>query len=70
MKNLQQTVTEYTKSTGITKDALAKKVGCGRTSFYMKLRGTSDLSLEEGYKLSRELGCTVDELCQMAGVTE
>ena len=65
MKSLQQFVSDYVEQNGTTKDALAKQVGIGRTSFFSKLRGSSEFSLAEAYRLSRQLGCTLDDLHAM-----
>ncbi|HAM15890.1 MAG TPA: transcriptional regulator [Eggerthellaceae bacterium] len=65
MNRIQDCVTDYVVKNGTTKDALAEKVEIGRTSFFSKLRGTSEFSLSEAYRLSRELGCSMDDLYKM-----
>ena len=68
MKSIQEAVSDYIASTNTTKDAFAKELGFKRSAFYMKLRGDSEFSLSEAYRLSRALGCTVDELYAMTQV--
>lgn len=63
--SIQEAVTEYVKQSGTTKDAIAKQLGIGRTTLYSKMRGSQEFTISEGYKLSRIIGCTVDELYEM-----
>lgn len=65
MKSIQQCVSDYVSLNNTTKDALAKQVGIGRTSFFSKLRGTSEFTLGEAYRLAKQLGCTTDEIYLM-----
>lgn len=63
--NIKQFVDDYVRNNDTTKEALAEKAEIGRTSFFSKLRGASEFSLSEGYRLSRILGITIDELYEM-----
>lgn len=65
MTTIQEAVEAYIAETNSTKEALAKKLGMGRTSLFSKLRGASEFSLEEAYLLSRELEVTLDQLYAM-----
>ena len=65
MDGIQKAVNEYTARTGVTKEALAEKLGIGRTSLFLKLRGTSEFSLSEAHKLAKELGISLDDLCDL-----
>lgn len=62
---LQQAVSDFVRENSMTKDTLAQSIGVGRTSFFNKLRGKSEFSLKEAYALSREMGCSIDELYEM-----
>lgn len=68
MKTIQQAVSDYVADNDTTKDALAKELGFGRSAFFMKLRGDSEFTLGEAYRLSRTLGCSIDELHAMTQV--
>lgn len=68
MVSLQQFVNDYVDGHNTTKEALAKEAGIGRTSFFSKIRGTSEFTLSEAYRLSSILGCTIDDLHAMQGV--
>lgn len=63
---LEDKVQEYVEQNGTTRDELATKAGMKRRSFYYKLSGESEFSLEESYKLSRILGISVDEFYELA----
>lgn len=65
MKTMQQAVTDYVSENNTTKDALIEELGFGRSAFFMKLRGDSEFTLSEAYRVSRKLGCTVDEIYEM-----
>lgn len=65
MKHVQQVVTDYVEENNTTKDALAAKLHFGRSAFFSKLRGASEFTLSEAYRLSRELGCTLDDFYAM-----
>ena len=65
MKTIQQAVSEYVAVEATTKDALAKELGVSRSAFFMKLRGDSEFTLSEAYRLSQAIGCTVDDLYAM-----
>ena len=65
MKTIQQAVTDYVSENNITKDALIEELGFGRSAFFMKMRGETELTISEAYRLSRKLGCTMDELYAM-----
>ena len=68
MKSIQQAVSDYVADNNTTKEALAKDLGFKRSAFYMKLRGDSDFTLSEAFRLSKKIGCTVDELYAMTQV--
>lgn len=68
MKTVQEAVTDFVEANDTTKDALAKELGFGRSAFFMKLRGDSEFTLPEAYRLSKAIGCTVDELYAMTQV--
>lgn len=68
MKTIQQAVDDYVRDTGTTKEAIAKQAEIGRTSFFSKLRGSSEFSLSEGYRLSKILGCSLDDFYAMTSV--
>lgn len=61
MKSVQQVVDDYVSDNHTTKEALAKEVEIGRTSFFSKLRGSSEFSLSEGYRLAKVLGYSLDD---------
>lgn len=65
MKTIHQAVSEYVADENTTKDALAKELGFSRSAFFMKLRGDSEFTLSEAYRLSRVIGCTVDDIYEM-----
>lgn len=65
MKTIQQAVSDYVSENNTTKDAMAKELGFGRSAFFMKLRGDSEFTLNEAYRMSRALGCTVDDIYAM-----
>ena len=65
MKHVQEVVTEFVKERNTTKEALARKLGFKRTAFFAKLRGANEFTLGEAYRLSRELGCTLDDFYAM-----
>lgn len=65
MKKLQDVVSDYVADHNTTKDALIKKLNFGRSSFFSKVRGESEFTLGEAYRLSRELGCTLDDFYAM-----
>ena len=65
MKTIQQAVSDYVADSNTTKEALAKELGFGRSAFFMKLRGDSEFTLSEAFRLSRTIGCTIDELYAM-----
>lgn len=62
---INQAVKDYVKKHGITKDAFAESVGIKRTSFFAKMRGASDFTLAEAFRMSRVLGCTMDDFYSM-----
>ena len=68
MKSVQEAVSDYVSDNNTTKEALAKELDFGRSAFFMKLRGDSEFTLPEAYRLSRVLGCTVDEFYEMTQV--
>lgn len=59
---LQKMIDDYAKARGVTKDAIADKLGISRSSFFNKMRGSYEFSLSEAFALSRMLGITLDEL--------
>ncbi len=59
---LQKMVDDYAKARGVTRDAIADKLGISRSSFFNKMRGSYEFSLSEAFELSRMLGITLDEL--------
>lgn len=52
----------FLEDTGTTKEKLASDLGMSRSALYSKLHGETEFSLAEAYKLSRILGCTVEDL--------
>ena len=68
MKTVQEAISDYVAEKNTTKDDLARSLGFGRSAFYMKLRGDSEFTLSEAHRLSKEIGCTVDELYEMTQV--
>ena len=65
MVTLQEFVNEYVVNNNTTKEALAKSADIGRTSFFSKIRGASEFSLSEAYRLSSIIGCSIDDLYSM-----
>lgn len=65
MRTIQQAVSDHVSDRNTTKDAFAEEVGIGRSAFFMKLRGDTEFTLSEAYRMSRKLGCTVDEFYEM-----
>lgn len=65
MKTVHEAVSDYVADSNTTKEALAKELGFGRSAFFMKLRGDSEFTLAEAYRLSRTLGCSIDDLYAM-----
>lgn len=64
---LSEKISDFAKTTGTTKDEIAKSLGISRSSFFSKIRGEYEFTFTEAYKLSTMLGMTVDEfyeLCQ------
>lgn len=62
LEAINSRVERYSIDHNIKKECIAERIGIGRTTFYMKLRGNSDFSLFEATALARLFGCTVDEL--------
>lgn len=62
---LQKMTDDYAKARGVTKDAIADKLGISRSSFFNKMRGSYEFSLSEAFELSRMLGITLDELHEL-----
>lgn len=62
---IQDAVKDYVKSNHITKDVFAAEVGISRTTFFSKMRGASDFTLAEAFRISRKLGCTMDDFYAM-----
>ena len=65
MKPVQEAVTDFVNEHDTTKEALASKLGFGRSAFFAKLRGANEFTLGEAYRVSRELGITLDEFYAM-----
>ncbi len=65
MKQVQGAVSEFVEARNTTKEALATKLGFGRSAFFAKLRGSNEFTLGEAYRLSRELELTLDEFYAM-----
>lgn len=65
MKTIQEAVTDYVSENNTTKDALIEELGFGRSAFFMKMRGDSEFTLSEAYRVAKKIGCTVDELYEM-----
>ena len=57
---LQKKVGEYVEASGVTMGSVADTLGISRSSLFNKLRGASEFSLSEAFKLSRMLGMTLD----------
>lgn len=66
MKSVKEAVEDYISKENITKEALANSLEMSRSSLFGKLRGVNDFTLPEAYRLSRKLGCTLDEFYDMA----
>ena len=62
---IQEAVKDYVKSNHITKDAFAAEVGINRTTFFAKMRGASEFTITEAHRMSRVLGCTMDDFYEM-----
>ena len=45
MKTIQQAVTDYVSENNTTKDAFIEELGFGRSAFFMKMRGETELTL-------------------------
>jgi DNA-binding XRE family transcriptional regulator len=69
MISLQKFVSDYVETNNTTKEALAKEAEIGRTSFFSKVKGTSDFTLSEAHRLASIIGCTLDELYAMQQTT-
>ena len=65
MKTIQEAVSDYVSEHNTTKDAFIEELHIGRSAFFMKMRGETELTISEAYRLSRKLGCTIDELYEM-----
>lgn len=65
MQTIREYVNDYANDHNTTRDAIAAKAEIGRSSFYAKLRGASEFTLPEAYRLSKVIGCTIDELYSM-----
>lgn len=63
--NLSEKVNEYAEKNGVTRDALADRLGMSRSSFFNKVRGSYEFNLSEAYALSRILGISLDELHEL-----
>ena len=68
MVSLQQFVNDYVETHNTTKESLAKQAKIGRTSFFSKIRGASEFTLSEAYRLATILGCSLDDLYEMQAV--
>ena len=62
---LQEKVGHYVVANGTTMGAVADMLGISRSSLVNKLRGSNEFSLSEAFTLSRMLGLSLDELCQL-----
>ena len=65
MKTVYEAVSDYVADNSTTKDAVAESLEIGRSTFFMKVRGASEFTLPEAYRLSRMLGCSIDDLYEM-----
>lgn len=65
MPTIKDAVDQYLGDNNMTKEVLAEELGMGRSALFNKLRGSNEFSLPEAYKLSRMLGCTLDDLYEM-----
>lgn len=63
---LYRFVKVYAAETGMTMDSIREAVGCGKTSFYFKLRGDTKLNLGEAYRLAEATGITLEKLYSIA----
>lgn len=59
---IKEHINAYVKETGTTKDAIADRLGIGRSSFYDRLSGRRSWFIDEVIALSRMLDCSIDSL--------
>lgn len=65
---LQEKVGQYLEANQMTMGAFADKLGISRSSLFNKMRGSNEFSLSEAFNMSRILGISLDEFCQLAGI--
>lgn len=68
MANIKETVDQYLDENNTTREEFARELGMGRSALFNKLKGSNEFTLPEAYKLSRILGCTLDELFVMTTI--
>lgn len=62
LRNINAHVDHYAEVNQCKKESIAERIGIGRTTFYVKLRGESDFDVFEACALADLVGCTVDQL--------
>ena len=59
-------IKDYCRDHDMTQDELAEIVGCTRQSLFNKATGRTQLTLTQANKLAGLLGCTLEEISDMA----
>jgi len=65
MTQVKEALLRYMDQSGKTYEDVACDLGVARTSLFNKVRGQYAFTLEEAYRLSRMLDCTLDDLYSM-----
>lgn len=65
MTRIKDEVKQYLIDSNITTEKLAGELDMSRSALFNKLNGSNEFTLPEAYKLSRILGCTLDEFFVM-----
>lgn len=65
VNSLDELVAAKTRSKGVTRKDLAKKVGMSENTFAAKVKGTSDFTLSEALNLSDLLEITLNDFCSL-----
>lgn len=65
MTKLHEAVSDHAKENDLTMNGIANELNMSRSTLFNKLAGRNELTLSEGYELSRILGCTIDDLYSM-----
>lgn len=65
VNSLDELVAAKTRSKGVTRKDLAKKVGMSENTFAAKVKGTNDFTLSEALSLSDLLEIPLNDFCSL-----